>query len=95
MRMPWRASPRATQFQYVTGNRPCTHSSAASIRFEGTNVQIHVMDLSPGLPASEMARAMLPFVRLDRVRGGACGAVPGLSSANKIAFCHDGQLLNS
>lgn len=58
-------------------------------------MQIHVMDLSPGLPASEMARAMLPFVRLDRVRGGACGAVPGLSSANKIAFCHDGQLLNS
>ena len=53
---------------------------------------LSVFDNGPGIPASQMARLLRPFERLDTARGNEGGSGLGLAIASRIAKLHKGEL---
>ncbi|HEX5539034.1 MAG TPA: ATP-binding protein, partial [Methylophilaceae bacterium] len=53
---------------------------------------VSVLDNGPGIPASQMARLLRPFERLDTARGNEGGSGLGLAIADRIAKLHKGKL---
>jgi two-component system osmolarity sensor histidine kinase EnvZ len=64
------------------------------VRSEGDTLHFTVEDDGPGIPESDVERAMLPFVRLDTARNQnrGSGAGLGLSIVADIAHAHGGTL---
>lgn len=61
-------------------------------RREG-EVDIHVDDFGPGVPAAHLAEIIMPFRRLEQSRSRATGGAGlGLAIANRIAVAHGGAL---
>jgi two-component system osmolarity sensor histidine kinase EnvZ len=63
-----------------------------STRINSGSVVLSVMDNGPGIPASQMARLLRPFERLDKARGNEGGSGLGLAIADRIAKLHKGEL---
>ncbi|HEY8118196.1 MAG TPA: ATP-binding protein [Methylophilaceae bacterium] len=56
------------------------------------SIVLSVLDNGPGIPASQMARLLRPFERLDKARGNEGGSGLGLAIADRIAKLHKGKL---
>jgi two-component system osmolarity sensor histidine kinase EnvZ len=65
---------------------------AISTRLTAGNLIVSVLDNGPGIPASQMARLLRPFERLDTARGNEGGSGLGLAIAERIARLHRGKL---
>jgi two-component system, OmpR family, osmolarity sensor histidine kinase EnvZ len=55
--------------------------------------EIQVWDRGPGIPRAQWDRALMPFQRLDRARGGQGHCGLGLAIAERVAREHGGALL--
>ena len=63
-----------------------------STKITAGTIELSVLDNGPGIPASQMARLLRPFERLDTARGNEGGSGLGLAIADRIAKLHKGQL---
>ncbi|WP_240032012.1 sensor histidine kinase [Pseudomethylobacillus aquaticus] len=61
-------------------------------RINAGSYVISVLDNGPGIPASQMARLLRPFERMDKARGNEGGTGLGLAIADRIAKLHKGKL---
>ena len=62
-----------------------------SVRHEGGNLIIEVMDFGPGIPTADAERMKLPFTRMEAARSNASGSGLGLAIVDRIARGHGGR----
>jgi len=58
----------------------------------GNQIVLSVLDRGPGIPSTQVDKALQPFSRLDIARGGHARAGLGLAIAERIAKFHDGRI---
>ena len=62
-----------------------------SLRHQGAEALIEVLDRGPGIPDDEMERLKRPFTRLEQARSNASGSGLGLAIVERIAQAHHGR----